>query len=91
MSGTLLQINNLHTYYFTFAGVVKAVNGIDLSVSKGETFGLVGESGCGKSVTARSIMRLVKAPGEIVSGEVLFNGQDILKLNESQVRDIRGN
>jgi peptide/nickel transport system ATP-binding protein/oligopeptide transport system ATP-binding protein len=91
MSGTLLQINNLHTYYYTFAGVVKAVNGIDLSVSKGETFGLVGESGCGKSVTARSIMRLIRTPGEIVNGEVLFNGQDILKLNESQVRDIRGN
>jgi peptide/nickel transport system ATP-binding protein/oligopeptide transport system ATP-binding protein len=91
MNASLLQITNLHTYYFTVAGVVKAVNGIDLSISKGETFGLVGESGCGKSVTARSIMRLIRAPGKIVSGEIMFNGQDILKQNESQMRDIRGN
>ncbi|HEA70041.1 MAG TPA: ABC transporter ATP-binding protein [Desulfobacterales bacterium] len=91
MDECLLKIKDLHTYYFTYAGVVKAVNGIDLSIPKGETCGIVGESGCGKSVTARSIMRLIRPPGKIVKGQILFNGQNILKLKESRMRDIRGN
>ena len=73
MDDYLLQINDLHTYYYTYAGVVKAVNGIDMSIPKGVTFGLVGESGCGKSVTARSIMRLIRSPGKIERGQILFN------------------
>ena len=91
MNDDLLQIKDLHTYFYTFAGVVKAVNGIDISIPRGETFGLVGESGCGKSVTARSIMRLIKPPGQIEKGKILFNGQNILELSKSKMRDIRGN
>lgn len=91
MDDYLLQINDLHTYYYTYAGVVKAVNGIDMSIPKGVTFGLVGESGCGKSVTARSIMRLIRSPGKIERGQILFNKKNILELSEAQMRGIRGN
>jgi len=88
----LLQIKDLHTYFYTDEGTVKAVNGIDFSIRKGETVGLVGESGCGKSVTALSIMRLIpQPPGRIVKGEILFENQEILKLEEDKMREIRGN
>ena len=88
----LLRIEDLHTYFFTYEGVVKAVNGIDLSIRKGETLGLVGESGCGKSVTSLSIMRLTPRPqGRIVNGSIFFDGINLLELSEKQMRDVRGN
>ena len=88
----LLQIEELHTYFFTYEGVVKAVNGIDLSIRRGETLGLVGESGCGKSVTSLSIMRLTPKPhGRIVNGRIFFDRMNLLELSEKQMRDVRGN
>jgi oligopeptide/dipeptide ABC transporter ATP-binding protein len=87
----ILEVKGLKTYFFTEAGVVKAVDGVDFSVKHGEVLGLVGESGCGKSVTSFSIMRLVGAPGKIVEGEILFEGVDLLKLSEKEMTDIRGN
>ncbi|MBE3574522.1 MAG: ABC transporter ATP-binding protein [Firmicutes bacterium] len=88
----LLEIRDLRTYFYTEDGVVPSVDGVDLTIDKGETLGLVGESGCGKSVTSLSIMGLIpKPPGKIVSGEILFNGQDLLKKSEAEMRHIRGN
>ena len=88
----LLRINDLHTHFYTDEGLVKAADGIDISINKGETLGLVGESGCGKSVTALSIMRLIQEPpGKIVKGEILFDNQNLLNLSESEMRSIRGN
>ena len=84
-------MRNLHTIFETEDGVVPAVDGVDLYIEKGETLGVVGESGCGKSVTSLSIMRLVGRPGRIAEGEILFNGTDLLKLQESEMRKIRGN
>ena len=87
----LLSIKGLKTFFFTRWGVVKAVDGVDLSVRKGETLGLVGESGCGKSITALSILRLVPRPkGRIVEGEIVFQGRDLLTLEEEEMRTIRG-
>jgi ABC-type dipeptide/oligopeptide/nickel transport system ATPase component len=91
MQNTLLEIHNLHTYFKTDEGIAKAVNGVDLKVPKGDTLGLVGESGCGKSVTALSIMRLVPdPPGKIVGGEIIFEGCNLLRLSEPEMRRIRG-
>lgn len=88
----LLRINNLKTHFFTDAGVATAVDGVSFEAAAGKTVALVGESGCGKSVTALSIMRLVPTPpGRIVSGEVVLNGQNLLKLTEKEMRTIRGN
>jgi oligopeptide/dipeptide ABC transporter ATP-binding protein len=87
----LLEVRNLKTQFFTSAGVVRAVDGITYDVAPGETVAIVGESGCGKSVGAMSILRLIPdPPGRVVDGEIIFDGQDILKLSESQMRDIRG-
>lgn len=86
----LLRIDGLRTYFFTEAGVVKAVDGISLSVVKGETLGLVGESGSGKSVTALSVLRIVPRPGRIVGGSVEFDGEDLLAKSEEEMRRIRG-
>ena len=90
MDEPLLEIKGLKTYFYTYEGVVKAVDGVDLRIKKGETLGLVGETGCGKSVTSFSILRLVPPPGRIVAGEVFFQGQDLLKLKEDEMRKIRG-
>ncbi len=88
----LLEVKDLRTYFYTQEGVVKAVDGTTYSVEEGETLGLVGESGCGKSVSALSILRLIpQPPGKIVSGEILFQGRDILKLDEDAIRKVRGN
>src|SRR3990170_2160352 len=88
----LLQVRDLKTYFFTDDGVVKAVDGISYDVEQGETLGLVGESGCGKSVSALSILRLISSPpGKIVGGEVLFEGEDLLKVDEDEIRHVRGN
>jgi len=87
----LLAVKGLKTYFFTEDGVVKAVDGIDLAVYQGEVLGLVGESGCGKSVTALSIMRLIGKSGRIVQGEVIFNTIDLRSLSTSKIQEIRGN
>jgi oligopeptide/dipeptide ABC transporter ATP-binding protein len=87
----ILEVKNLKTYFYTDAGVVKAVDGVDFNLKHGEVLGLVGESGCGKSVTSFSIMRLVGAPGRVVGGEILFEGQDLLKFSENEMTHIRGN
>ena len=87
----LLTIHDLQTHFFTHEGTVRAVNGVNLSISKGETLGLVGESGCGKSVTALSIMRLIPdPPGKIVGGEILCEGKNLFELSNREMRDIRG-
>jgi len=87
----LLKTKNLKTHFFTHEGTVKAVNGISFKINLGETLGLVGESGCGKSVTALSIMRLIPhPPGKIVSGEIYFEGRNLLELDEKKMRKIRG-
>lgn len=87
----LLEVRDLRTQFFTQDGVVKAVDGVSFHLKPGETLGLVGESGCGKSITALSIMRLIPSPpGKIVSGEILFEGEDILKMSDDEVRSIRG-
>ncbi len=92
MTNQLLKISGLRTVFTTEDGTAAAVDGVDLSVGYGETVGLVGESGCGKSVTALSIMRLIPSPpGKIVSGGILFERADLLKLSEPQMRKIRGN
>lgn len=88
---SLLEVTNLKTYFFTEDGVVKAVDGVDFDIKRGEILGLVGESGCGKSVTVLSIMRLIGVPGRIVSGEVLFEKRDLLKFSEKEIQHIRGN
>jgi oligopeptide/dipeptide ABC transporter ATP-binding protein len=87
----LLEIKNLKTHFFTRDGTVKAVDGVSMSVNDGKTLGLVGESGCGKSITAMSILRLIARPGRIVEGEILLSGRDLVKLSESGIRDVRGN
>ncbi len=87
----LLDVTNLTTRFYTQSGVVQAVNGISFSIMEGEIVGVVGESGCGKSVTMRSVMRIIPdPPGKIETGEVVFNGQDLLKLDEEAIRKIRG-
>lgn len=86
----ILEVRDLKTYFYTEDGVVKAVDGVDFNVRRGEIVALVGESGCGKSVTSFSIMQLVGTPGKVVGGEVLFNGQDLLKLPEAEMRLMRG-
>ncbi len=87
----LLEVNNLQTYFFTRAGVVKAVDDVSFSIKPGETLGVVGESGCGKSVTALSVMRLVaNPPGKIVGGEINFNDENILGMNQDELTDLRG-
>ncbi len=87
----LLEVKNLHTHFFTREGVVRAVDGIDFEVDRGRTLGIVGESGCGKSVTALSIMGLIpKPPAKIVEGQVLFEGRDLTELEERELEDVRG-
>jgi oligopeptide/dipeptide ABC transporter ATP-binding protein len=86
----VLEVRNLKTSFFTAKGVVKAVDDVSFSLTKGETLGLVGESGCGKSVTAMSIARLISPPGRVVGGQILLNGQDLLALSEPAMRRVRG-
>jgi oligopeptide/dipeptide ABC transporter ATP-binding protein len=90
MPEPLLKIRNLKTYFFTYAGVVKALDGVNIDVYKGEAMGLVGETGCGKSVTSLSILRLIQPPGRIIEGEIWFKGRDLLKLTDEEMRRIRG-
>ncbi|HBI56938.1 MAG TPA: peptide ABC transporter ATP-binding protein, partial [Firmicutes bacterium] len=87
----LLTVKDLKTYFHTAKGIIPAVDGVDFSVSQGETLGLVGESGCGKSVTALSIMGLVPSPPGEIRGQILFDNQDVLSLSEREMRRLRGN
>ncbi|MBM4419332.1 MAG: ABC transporter ATP-binding protein, partial [Chloroflexi bacterium] len=92
MTTPLLEVRDLKTHFFTRDGVVRAVNGISYTLHEGEAMGLVGESGCGKSVSALSLMRLIPSPpGRIVGGEVLFGGRDLLGVADWEMRAIRGN
>lgn len=89
---TLLEIKDLKTYFFTYEGIAKAVDGVSYQLIKGEPLGVVGESGCGKSVTALSILRLIPVPpGKVVGGKILFKGKNLLNLSEDEMRKIRGN
>jgi oligopeptide/dipeptide ABC transporter ATP-binding protein len=91
MSNVVLEVENLHTSFFTRMGEVKAVDGVSFYVKEGETFGIVGESGCGKSVTGLSIMRLLPEPGgQIIEGKIILEGKNILELNKRQMRAYRG-
>jgi oligopeptide/dipeptide ABC transporter ATP-binding protein len=88
----ILEVNDLRTYFFIDEGVAKAVDGVSFDLQAEETLGIVGESGCGKSVTSLSVMRLIpQPPGEIVSGDIFFEGRDVLALPERRMREIRGN
>src|SRR5207342_1416687 len=88
----LIQVKNLQTSFFTPEGEVRAIDGVSFDISEGKTLGLVGESGCGKSVTSLSIMRLIQSPpGKIVGGEISYRGRDLLKLSNEEMRKIRGN
>jgi oligopeptide/dipeptide ABC transporter ATP-binding protein len=92
MDRTVLEIKDLKTYFFTYEGVARAVDGVSLRLAAGEPLGVVGESGCGKSVTALSVLRLIPIPpGKVVGGEILFKGQNLLELPEDEMRKIRGN
>jgi len=87
----LLEVKNLKTYFYTEDGVVRAVDGVDFEIYPGEVLGIVGESGCGKSVTSLSIMRLISIPGKIVEGEINFDGKDLVKATEEEMMQVRGN
>lgn len=87
----LLEVRNLKTYFYTEDGIVKAVDGVDLVIYPGEVLGIVGESGCGKSVTSLSIMRLIGQPGKIIEGEILYEGKDMLKFSDTEMMAMRGN
>ena len=92
MAEKLLSVENIRTYFTTEAGEAKAVDGVSFSIDRGETLGLVGESGCGKSVTSLSVMRLIPdPPGKIVSGDIRFRGRSLLTLSDSDMREVRGN
>src|SRR2546421_11620800 len=86
----LLEVKNLGTHFQTREGLVRAVDGVTFYLDRGELLGLVGESGCGKSITALSVMRLVAPPGRIVNGEIFFEGRDLLKLSNREIRAVRG-
>ncbi|ELY59637.1 ABC transporter ATP-binding protein [Natronolimnohabitans innermongolicus] len=88
---SLLEVNDLTVKFYTEEGVVNAVDNLSFSIDRGEKFGVVGESGAGKSVTALSVMRLIESPGHIESGEVLFNGENLLEMSDEEIRSIRGN
>ncbi|MDB5378934.1 MAG: methionine transporter ATP-binding protein [Rubritepida sp.] len=91
MSVATLEVRNLQTHFFTRAGVVKAVDGVSFTVGRGKVLGLVGESGSGKTVTGFSIIGLVDEPGRVVGGEILFHGQNLARLSEEEMRQLRGN
>ncbi|TET11480.1 ABC transporter ATP-binding protein [Candidatus Aerophobetes bacterium] len=90
MREILLEVKELETHFFIYEGIVKTLNKIDFTIYKKETLGIVGETGCGKSVTALSILRLIPSPGKIVGGKILFEGQDLLKKKKEEMRKIRG-
>ena len=88
---TVLEVNDLHTYFFNRRGITKAVDGVSFSLKEGETLGIVGESGCGKTMTALSLLGLVPKPAaRIVSGEIILDGEDLVQKSEREMRQIRG-
>ena len=87
----LLEIQNLQTHFPTRAGLVKAVNDVSFYINEGELLGLVGESGCGKSITALSVMRLISPPGKIAGGSIKFKGEELINASDERMREIRGN
>ncbi len=89
-TGPLLEIRGIKTHFFTQDGVVKAVDDVTFEIGHGQTLGVVGESGCGKSITSLSVMRLIERPGRIVAGEILLNGENLLEKSDADMRDIRG-
>ncbi|MBF8299073.1 MAG: oligopeptide/dipeptide transporter, ATPase subunit, partial [Dehalococcoidia bacterium] len=91
-ANTLVDVQDLRTHFFTESGVVKAVDGVTWDIKESESLALVGESGCGKSVSALSVMRLIaNPPGRIIGGKITFEGQDILSLSDEKMRHLRGN
>lgn len=90
MAENVLEVKNLRTYFYTQAGTVKAVDDVSFAVRKGEVFGLVGESGSGKTLTALSILKLIAPPGKIVSGDIIFNGLDLMRMKDDLLRGVRG-
>jgi oligopeptide/dipeptide ABC transporter ATP-binding protein len=90
-NGALLEIQNLKTHFFTTDGTVRAVDGVSFSIGDGKTLGVVGESGCGKSITALSVLRLIERPGRIVDGRITLRGRNLLDLDDGAMRDVRGN
>ena len=86
----ILEIKNLSTYFYSEDSVIKAVEGLNLSVKKGEVLGLVGESACGKTISAYSILRIIQPPGKIVEGDIIFKGKDLLKASSGRMREVRG-
>lgn len=87
----LLEVRDLKTYFYTDSGIVKAVDGVSFDVKPGKTLGIVGESGCGKSITSMSILKLIERPGKIVEGTIKFDKEDIVPMNDKEIREIRGN
>src|ERR1700675_1586537 len=90
MTDNILEVRHLSTHFFTRAGTIKAADDVSFDIEPGSTLALVGESGSGKSVTSLSIMRLVQPPGRVTAGEIMFNGRDLLMLNNEQMRRVRG-
>ena len=90
MDENILEVRHLHTDFVTEEKTVQAVNDVSFVIKRGETFGLIGESGCGKSVTCRSLIRLLKEPGQITGGEILYKGRDILDFNKKELQAFRG-
>ena len=90
MQETLLSVRDLRTYFLNGKKIVRAVDGVSFDVNRGEIFGLVGESGCGKSATCRSLIRLIQSSGEIVGGQILYGGRDIVQMSEKEMMSIRG-
>jgi peptide/nickel transport system ATP-binding protein len=91
MRGDLLNVSDLRVVFYTYRGVIQALNGVEFWMNKGERLGIVGETGCGKSVTSRAIMKLIEDPGKILGGQVFFEDRDLMKLKESELRQLRGN
>ncbi|MXX14784.1 MAG: ABC transporter ATP-binding protein, partial [Gemmatimonadetes bacterium] len=91
MPNSVLTVDNLQTHFHIDSGTARAVDGVSFTLNKGETYGLVGESGCGKSVTSLSIMQLVPHPGRIEGGHIFFQNRDLVSLSDTEMRDIRGN
>ncbi|MBN2219574.1 MAG: ABC transporter ATP-binding protein [Kosmotogaceae bacterium] len=90
LRGKLLDVSNLKVSFYTYRGVVKALNGVELWMDSGERLGVVGETGCGKSVTSLAVMRLIEQPGEIQEGKIIFNGKNLVELSEEKMNNIRG-
>ncbi|HIT65414.1 MAG TPA: ABC transporter ATP-binding protein, partial [Candidatus Ventrimonas merdavium] len=90
MAEHIIEVKDLRTYFYTDSGVVRAVDGVSFSIEPGKTLGIVGESGCGKSITSLSIMGLLESPGKVVGGTITFEGEDLLQKTDDEMRKVRG-